>query len=62
MEMGRPPGPCGSTIAGMRLFGEIFRKSGLNCSPFEMFTGFKTYGRPHSSSMIEILKPFGVGQ
>ena len=39
IEIGLPPGPSGSTIAGMRLFGEIFRKSGLNCSPLEMFTG-----------------------
>ncbi len=62
IEIGFPPGPSRSTIAGMRLFGEIFRKSGLNCSPLEMFTGISLYGRPHSSSMIEILKPFGVGQ
>jgi len=29
-EIGRPPGPSGSTIAGMRLFGEMARNSGLN--------------------------------
>ena len=29
---------------GMRLFGAIFRKSGLNCSPRPMFTGLKVYG------------------
>ena len=39
IEIGLPPGPSGSTIAGMRLLGEIFRKSGLNWSPREMFTG-----------------------
>jgi hypothetical protein len=39
MEIGAPPGPSGSMIAGMRLFGLIFKKSGLNCSPLPMFTG-----------------------
>ncbi len=62
IEIGLWPGPSGSTMAGMRLFGAIFRKSGLNCSPLEMFTGIRLYGVPHSSSMIDILKPFGVGQ
>jgi hypothetical protein len=35
------PAPAGawSTSTGMRLFGEIFRKAGENCSPVEMFTG-----------------------
>ena len=32
-EIGLPPGPSGSTIAGMRLLGETARKSGENCSP-----------------------------
>jgi hypothetical protein len=41
-EIGRPPGPDGSTIAGMRLFGEIARNSGVNCSPFEMSMGRTT--------------------
>ena len=49
-------------MAGMRLLGLIFRKSGLNCSPVPMFTGMILYGRPHSSSMMEIFQPFGVGQ
>ena len=31
---GFPPGPSGSTMAGMRWFGVIARKSGLNWSPF----------------------------
>ena len=62
IEIGLPPGPSGSTIAGMRLFGEIFRKSGLNCSPLRNIHRDHVYGSPHSSSMIEILKPFGVGQ
>src|SRR2546422_2786255 len=61
-EIGFPPGPSGSTIAGMRLFGEIARNSGLNWSPWPMLTGYTTYGSPHSSSMIEIFQPFGVGQ
>jgi hypothetical protein len=42
--------------------GLILRKSGLNCSPVPMFTGTILYGSPHSSSMMEILKPLGVGQ
>ena len=37
-EIGRPSGPSGSTIAGIRLFGEMRRKSGLNWSPLPMFT------------------------
>src|SRR4051794_40234974 len=49
-------------IAGMRLFGLIFRNSGLNCSPFEMLIGFTVYGRPISSSATLILRPFGVFQ
>jgi hypothetical protein len=56
------PGPCGSTIAGIRLLGEIARNSGVNCSPLEMSTARMLYGSPHSSSMIEIFQPFGVGQ
>jgi len=27
-----------------------------------MFTGFTVYGRPHSSSIMLIFQPFGVGQ
>jgi len=38
--IGLPPGPSGSTIAGMRLLGLILRKSGLNCSPFEILIGW----------------------
>jgi hypothetical protein len=49
-------------MAGMRLLGEIAKNPGANCSPFEMSTGRTTYGSPHSSSMIEIFQPFGVGQ
>jgi hypothetical protein len=41
-EIGRPPGPSGSTIAGIRLFGEIARNCGENCSPFEMSIGWTT--------------------
>jgi hypothetical protein len=37
--IGAPPGPSGSTIAGMRLFGLIFKNAGANCSPFEMSIG-----------------------
>jgi hypothetical protein len=44
------------------LLGEIARNSGANCSPAAMLTGLTRYGRPHSSSMIEIFQPLGVGQ
>jgi hypothetical protein len=35
-------GPSGSTIVGIRLLGEIRRKSGLNCSPRLMLIGFSS--------------------
>jgi hypothetical protein len=62
MEIGAPPGPAGSTMAGMRLFGETARNSGANCSPFAILTGMSRYDSPHSSSMIETFQPLGVGQ
>ena len=62
IEIGLPSGPWWSTIAGMRLLGEIARNCGLNCSPLDMSTGITVYGRPHSSSMIVIFQPLGVGQ
>jgi hypothetical protein len=40
IEIGAPSGPSGSTMAGIRLFGAIFRKSGSNCSPAPMLTRF----------------------
>ena len=49
-------------IAGIRLFGLIFRKSGLNCSSLLMLTGWTVYGSPISSSATLILRPFGVFQ
>src|ERR687891_1384429 len=61
-EIGFPSGPSGSTMAGMRLFGAILRNAGSNCSPRMMLTYLTSYGRPHSSSMIVILWPLGVGQ
>ena len=57
-----PPSGSWSTIAGIRLFGLIARNSGLNCSPRPMLTGTTRYGSPTSSSMMVILRPFGVGQ
>ena len=57
-----PPGGSRSTMAGIRLLGDNARNAGENCSPRPMFTGFTLYGRPHSSSMMEIFQPFGVGQ
>ena len=61
-EIGFPSGPCGSVMAGILLFGLIFRNSGLNWSPAPMLTGMARYGRPHSSSMMWTLWPLGVGQ
>ena len=49
-------------IAGILLFGLIFRNSGLNWSPAWMSIGWTVYGSPVSSSMIWTLWPFGVGQ
>src|ERR1700737_4222481 len=57
-----PPGPSGSTIAGILLLGLVARKSGAICSPFVMFTGMILYGSPSSSSATLILRPFGVFQ
>jgi hypothetical protein len=51
-----------STIAGIRLFSEIFRNSGVNCSPLEILTGLIEYASPASSRKIVILCPFGVVQ
>ena len=39
-----------SMKAGMRLLGEILRKSGLNCSPLLILTGLIVYGIPASSA------------
>jgi hypothetical protein len=41
-RIGRPPGPFGSRMAGIRSFGEIAKNCGENCSPFEMSTGRTT--------------------
>ena len=49
-----------STIAGMRLLGLILRNSGLNWSPLPMSMACAAYSRPHSSSMMETLRPLGV--
>src|SRR3954454_2595279 len=59
---GFPPCPSGSTIAGMRWLGVIFKNSGLNWSPAPILTGMTLYSRPSSSSAICTLCPFGVGQ
>lgn len=57
-----PPAGAWSTMAGMRLLGAMARKSGVNCSPFEMFTGMRRYSIPASSRNIVTLWPFGVVQ
>ena len=61
-EIGASSGLSGSMIAGLQLLGEIARKLGSNCSPRPMSTVRRSYRKPHSSSTIEILPPFGVGQ
>src|SRR5687768_16998153 len=61
MAIGFPPGPSGSTIDGILPFGLIFRYSGVNCSLLvPMLILCARYGRPHSSSMMETLRPLGV--
>src|SRR3954453_12792858 len=55
-----PSGPSGSTIAGILLFGLIFRNAGSNCWPLVISTTCTSYGRPISSSATLILRPFGV--
>src|SRR5258706_12014288 len=57
-----PPGPSGSTIAGILLLGLIARNAGAICSPLVMLTGTTLYGSPISSSPTLILRPFGVFQ
>src|SRR3954454_4903960 len=57
-----PPGPSGSTIAGVLLFGLIARQSGAICSPLVMLTGKTLYGSPISSSATLTLRPFGAFQ
>src|SRR6266849_10745703 len=59
---GLPPGPSGSTIAGMRWLGLILRNSGLNWSPAPISIGITLYGMPSSSSAICTLWPLGVAQ
>src|SRR5205085_12632154 len=63
IAIGLPSGPSGSTIDGILPFGLIARYSGVNCSLFvPMLILCTLYGRPHSSSMMETLRPFGVLQ
>jgi hypothetical protein len=56
-----PPGPCGSRIAGILLFGLSDRNSGVVCSLASKRIACGSYGRPVSSSIAETLMPFGVG-
>ena len=49
-------------MAGMRPFGEIFTNASENCCFSRKFTYLISYGRPHSSNMMVIFQPFGVGQ
>ena len=57
-----PPGPSGSTIAGILLFGLMARNEGSNCLSLVMSIGWTVYGSPISSSATLILRPFGVFQ
>jgi hypothetical protein len=54
-------GASGSTIAGIRLFGAIFRNSDVNCSPLPMLMYLTLWGTPSSSSMMLIFQPLGGG-
>src|SRR2546428_12277303 len=63
IAIGWPSGPSGSTIDGIFPLGLILRYSGANCSEFvPMLILCTRYGRPHSSSMMETLRPVGVVQ
>ena len=59
---GSPPGPSGSTIAGILPFGLIFRNSGSNCCRVRRSTILTVYGSAISSSATLILRPFGVSK
>src|SRR5262245_25182141 len=59
---GLPPGPFGSRIAGILLFGFSDKKSGDIWSFVSKLTRCGSYGRPVSSSMMETFTPFGVGR
>src|SRR6516162_3872130 len=43
MLIGVPPGPSGSTIAGILLFGLIFTKADANCSPLLILRPFGVF-------------------
>src|SRR6185436_7013727 len=47
---------------GILLLGLILMYSGLNWSSLPILMACTRYGSPSSSSMIEILRPFGVVQ
>ncbi len=57
-----PPGPSGSTMAGILLLGLMARKSGAHCSFLLMFHGDDAIRQSISSSATLILRPFGVFQ
>jgi len=60
-ESGSPPSAgAPSTMAGMRLLGEVLRNPGANCSPRPMSTGTMRYSRPDSSRNMVSLWPLGV--
>src|ERR1700750_2214606 len=56
-----PPGPFGSMIAGILLFGFTDRNSVENWSLVSKLTRCGSYANPVSSSMIDTLTPLGVG-
>ena len=45
--IGRPPGPSGSTMAGILLFGLIFKNAGSNCSPLRDVDHVHPVGQAH---------------
>src|SRR5471030_1848536 len=58
---GLPPGPFGSRMAGILLFGFSDRNSGDIWSLVSKRTRWTSYGRPISSSAIDTFTPLGVG-
>ena len=58
---GLPPGPSGSRIAGILLFGLTDRNSSVNWSRRSKSTRCTSEGSPVSSRKIETFTPLGVG-
>src|SRR5579871_4962250 len=59
---GLPPGPLGSSMAGILLLGLSERNSAESWSLASNRTRCGSYGSPVSSSITETFTPFGVGR